>query len=257
MRVVPDPFRFPRRIWDDASERFEWNSPVWCDPGDSDDWIARAQARHKPGYEDLAAEHARAHYKTVVAVRAERIDLFTTMCRRSGTTPPSTLTQLFDWLLRFDLYRCEDVDGEPWLMPRLWQNPLDVLPLTFEEAADEARNQQHERAMLVGIGLRRLAYDQTHTLTDTVDDPEPAGRPLVVRTTLREVATHAGVRPGQVLPALRLLAADGIVAPADGGFDEIRFDRIEVDTPAALRVSWPELAHAFHFDEIPPPEHFA
>jgi hypothetical protein len=242
LRVVPDPHRFPRRAWDEGPAQFDWDAPVWCDPGDPDDWVARATARHAPGEEELAARHAREDYDTRVKIRAERIELFTTMCRRAGARPPATLAQLLDCLLRLNLYRQDEVDGEPQVQPRLWRNPLDVLPFSREEALEEAGHQQRERAMLAGAGLRRLARG---------DGPRPAETGMVALTvTLRAVAEEAHLPAGQVRPALVMLAGDEMLDL--GGFD---LDRVDVDTPVEVRLPW-HFGHAFNFGELPPPEHF-
>jgi hypothetical protein len=159
LRVVPDPYRFPRKALDDLPEEFAWDEPAWCDPGDPDELIAAAVADNDGGDEQWAAAHAREHYDERVKLRANRIDAFTNMCRRAGVAPPATLAQLLECLIGLGLYHGETVDGEEWLLPRLWQNPIDVLPLGFEELAEEISNQFHERALLAGAGLRRLALE--------------------------------------------------------------------------------------------------
>ncbi len=244
LRVVPHPHRFPDAAWSDdheLSELFDWTAPAWCDPGDPDDWIARATTGQAHGAD--AADDAREHYDTRVRIREERIDLFTAMCRRAGVTAPSTLAQLLDCLLAFDLYQQEEIDGQRWLLPRLWRNPLEVLPLTFTEAAEEAGHQQHERAMLVGAGLRRCVL---------ADDPRTAGvETVTVTTTLRAIGQHAKVHAGQVRPALEHLAANDMVT-----LDGADLDHVDLDTPIQMQLPWPQFEHVFDFDELPAPEHF-
>lgn len=241
LRVVPDAHRFPRRAWDEGPAQFDWNAPVWCDPGDPDDWVARATARHAPGDEELAARHAREDYDTRVKIRAERIELFTKMCRRAGILPPATLSQLLDCLLGLDLYRQRQTDSDPELRPRLWRNPLDVLPFNQEEALEEASHQQRERAMLAGAGLRRLAH---------ADNPRPTDAGSVtVTVALRAVAEAAHLPAGQVRPALALLASDEMV-----DFSGADPNQVGLDTPVEVRLPW-HFGHAFNFEELPPPEH--
>lgn len=238
--MVPDPYRFPRRVWDDGPELFDWDAPAWCDPGDPDEWIATATARHAPADRELAAHHAREDYESTVKIRAERVDRFTAMCRRAGGTAPATLAQLLDCLLHLDLYRREVAEGQEWLLPRLFRNPLDVLPLTIAEAATEAQTQHHEHAMLVGAGLRRLA----------LADGPVEGPTVTVTAALRAIARHAGVQPGQVRAAVTLLAGDNLVD--SGGVD---VGTVGVDAPVAFRLAWRYFDRGFDFAELPPPEH--
>jgi len=242
LRVVPDPHQFPRRAWDEGPAKFDWDAPVWCDPGDPDDWVARAAARHAPGEEEIAAQHAREDYDTRVKIRAERIELFTTMCRRAGVQPPATLVQLLDCLLRLDLYRQAETDGESQLQPRLWRNPLDVLPFSRDEALEEAGHQQRERAMLAGAGLRRLAQ------ADTPRSDEAGTVALAV--TLSAIAAESHLPSGQVRPALLMLASDEMIDL--GGVD---LDRVDVDSPVEVLLPW-HFGQSFSFGELPPPEHF-
>lgn len=83
LRIVPHQHRFPRSAWDELSDALVWDEPAWCDPGDPDEWVANAVASHDADEAEHAAEHAREHYDARVGIRAERIDLRTTMCRRA------------------------------------------------------------------------------------------------------------------------------------------------------------------------------
>jgi len=241
LRVVPDLHSFPRSAWDDGPAQFDWDALVWCDPGDPDDWVARAIARHLPGDEELAARHAREDYETRVKIRAERIDLFTTMCRRAGVAPPATLSQLLHCLLDFDLYREHQADGEIQLQPRLWRNPLDVLPFSQEEAIEEVGHQQRERALLAGAGLRKLAQAGCPRTTETGT--------VTVTVALRAVAEAARLPAGQIRSALALLVGDEILE-----FPEVDLNQTDLDAPLEVRLPW-HFGPAFNFEELPPPEH--
>lgn len=243
LRVVPDPHRFPVPAWDELADVFEWDSPAWCDPGDPEDWIAKAAAGHGPGEEELAAEHAREHYDARVKLRAERIDVFTRVCHRAGIAPPATVTQLLECLVAFGLYGREESDGQQWLLPRLWRNPLDVLPFTREEAAEEASGQHRERAMLTGAGLRRLALADTTRPADA--------ETVTVAATLRAIGEHAGIAPGQTRAGLTLLAGEEMVY-----LDDVDPDQVDLDTPVKVRLPWEPFERFFDFEELPAPEHF-
>src|SRR5262245_50348057 len=83
LRVVADLHRFSRDAWSTLAAPPPWDAPAWCDPGDPEDWVARAVSAHRPGAEASAAAHARAHYARMLAVRSARINAFAVMCRRA------------------------------------------------------------------------------------------------------------------------------------------------------------------------------
>lgn len=242
LRIVPDQHRFPRQAWDQLSDALLWDDPAWCDPGDPDDWIAQAVASHDAGEAEHAAQHARDHYDARVTIRAERIELWTTMCQRAELPPPSTLSQLLECLIGLGLYATESVDGEPWLRPMLWRNPLEVLPFTFEEAADEAISQQYDRALLAGAGLRRCSSPPDDTTSDAV----------TVTASLREIGRHAEIPAGQVRAALALLATNQMADTPDADPGSV-----DLDTPISVRVPWPHYARTFDFEQLPGPEHLS
>jgi len=237
LRIVPSDEWFPRRAWDDAPEPFPWDEAAWCDPGDVDDWIAQAREHHAESDAGLAEQHAREHYAEMLNLRTARISLFTQVCQRSEVAVPHTVRELLECLIGLGLYEAEDRAGEQWLLPRLDLNPLDLLPLTEEEAAAEARGQVADRISLAGIALRELADDQ--------GGPDTGERQ--VTTTLRELGDVAGMPAAQARIALDELAGslDLKVSGVDG----------PVAGPLRVTLPWPEFADQFPFDELPGPEH--
>ncbi|MGH3739017.1 MAG: DUF6042 family protein [Micromonosporaceae bacterium] len=245
LRIVPHPDRFPRTAWDEIPE-IEWDAPAWCDPGDPDDWVANSLKRRDtsdPDDADHVAEHAREHYEQAVTLRAERIEQFNQMCVRAAAAPPATVDRLLECLITLGGYERHELEGEEWLAPRLWRNPIDVLAFTAEEAGAEAANQHHERALLVAAGLRRLILAE-HA-------PDPEAEWIEVPVTTHGIAEHARVTAGTVPGALELLAGQEMVDP--GGLD---LNTLRPDTPVTLRVPWAQFEPFFDFEELPAPEHF-
>jgi hypothetical protein len=246
LRIVADPYRFRRDAWDALPDPMPWDEPVWCDPGDVADWISQAVSQHGPGQEAIAELHARDHYEQAVQLRSARIELFASMCDRAGVAVPHTLGELLACLIALGLFHVELDDAhQEWLYPRLWLNPVDVLPLTADEAATEVRTQHEERGVLAAIGLRRLAEE-----TETAEaDADGAGRRMIV-ASLRAIADAADLPVGQTRDAVAVLAREGEIELVGVGLDAAG-----LDAPVAVEVDWPEFADAFAFEELPAPEH--
>jgi hypothetical protein len=241
LRIVADPYRFRRQAWDALPDPMPWDEPVWCDPGDIADWISQAADQHGPGEEALAELHARDHYEQAVRLRSARIELFGAMCRRAGVAVPHTLGELLACLIALGLFHLElDESDQEWLYPRLWLNPVDVLPLTAEEAATEVRTQHEERGVLAAIGLRRLAEEA---------EMEGTGRRTIV-ASLRDIADAADLPVGQARDAVAVLAREHEIELI--GTDLAAAD---LNQPLAIDVEWPDFADAFAFEELPAPEH--
>jgi hypothetical protein len=251
LRIVADPYRFRRDTWEALPDPMPWDEPVWCDPGDIADWISQATDQHGPGQEELAELHAREHYDQAVQLRSARIELFASMCHRSGVAVPHTLSELLACLVGLGLFHLElGEDHQEWLYPRLWLNPVDVLPLTADEAAAEVRTQLQERGVLAAIGLRRLAEEAESAVPD--DDGE--GRRTIV-ASLRAIADAADLPVGQVRDAVAVLAREGEIDLVGPEIDLVGLDAVGLDAPIGIEVDWPEFADAFAFEELPAPEH--
>lgn len=234
LTVVPQDGPFPRSAWDDA---VPWHDSAWCDPGDVEDWVARARQRRRRDADDAEAG-ARRHYDWIVRVRAARIELFAEMCRRHGVPVPHTVSELLSCLTAFGLFDLDDAAGrgDPQIRPRLHLDPLEVLPLSSRERELEARAQRDDRAVLVAIAIRRLA-----------ERSRRRWRRRVVNTSLGGLATAAGITAEQVRQALRDLADVTVLrthGPDPGG-------RLR------LTVAWPDFRLRFPFTELPAPEHAA
>jgi hypothetical protein len=234
LTVVPDRHRFPRSAWESV---LPWDAAVWCDPGDVEEWVLRAQRRYPRREADHAELHARDHYDRVVEVRAARIDLFAEMCRRQGLPVPHTLRELFNCLVGFGLFDVTPrAGGDTWVVPRLTLNPLDVLPLAEQESAAERRAQQDDRTVLAAIAVRELARRS-----------RPRWRRRSVTTSLSALGARIGAPAEEVRRALTELST---VA-------NLRVDAPTIAPDAALRITigWPEFAEHFPFDDLPAPEH--
>jgi hypothetical protein len=246
LRIVADPFRFRRDAWEALPDPMPWDEPVWCDPGDIADWISQALTQHGPGEEEMAELHAREHYDQAVQLRSARIELFASMCHRAGVAVPHTLGELLACLIALGLFRLEVDDAQQeWLYPRLWLNPVDVLPLTAEEAATEVLTQHEERGVLAAIGLRRLAEEAEAAEGEGGGE----GRRTIV-ASLHAIADAADLPVGQTREAIGVLVREHEIELA--GVD---LDRVDLNTPLTVEVDWPEFADAFAFEELPAPEH--
>lgn len=232
LTVIPDQLPFHRSDWDGV---VPWDDVLWCDPGDVDDWVRRAQ-RRQPRRESTHAElHAREHYDWMVRVRAERIELFGEMCRRAGVPVPHSVRELLSCLATLGLFELTDgEDGDPLVRPRLDRDPLDVLPLTAEERELEERAQRDDRTVLVAIAVRRLA-----------ERTRRRWRRRVLGTTAASLAALAGVAVEEVHRSLGEL----------GDLAQLRVEEVGADGRLRLSVPWPDFQQRFPFAELPAPEH--
>jgi len=237
LRVVPDvdgPPHFPRAWYDRPDLGLPWDEPVWCDPGPVEEWFEQS-----PGH---SAEEVRAHYDQVVEARTRRIETFTECCARAGVAVPLTLAQLVDCLIALGvLDELTGPAGEPWLATQFAANPLDILPLTPAEAAEEAAAQMLERGVLAGIGLRRLAEEQA-----------PDGGGQTVRLTLRLLGDDVGLTPAAARLALDLIAAEESWISVEPGVD---LRTVGLDEPFEVRAEHARLAQIYDMDELIAPEH--
>lgn len=232
LTVVPDDGPFRRSAWDAV---VPWEEAAWCDPGDLDDWVARARQRRRRE-PDGAEEHARQHYELILRVRAARIELFTEMCRRQSVPIPHTVRELLVCLAEFGLFDLDHTDGrdDPLIRPRLDRDPMTVLPLTAAERELEARAQRDDRAVLIAIALRRLAQRSRRRW-----------RRRVVSTSASGLAVAAGVSIEQARQGLRDLADIAVLS----------VDEQEPDGLLRVTVPWPDFRVRFPFRELPAPEH--
>jgi Family of unknown function (DUF6042) len=237
LRVVPDadgPPRFPRTWYDRPELGLPWDEPVWCDPGPVQEWFEQS-----PGHTE---EEVRAHYDQVVEARTRRIETFTECCRRAGTPVPLTLRQLLGCLIALGVL--DELTGpgdEMWLGAQFAANPLDILPLTPQEAAEEAAAQMLERGVLAGIGLRRLAEEQA---------PDGGGR--TVWLTLRRLGDEIGLTPAATRLALDLIAAEESWISVEPGVDLLT---VGLDEAFFVRAEHARLARVYDMDELIAPEH--
>lgn len=242
LTAVPDQRRFRRSAWDEV---VPWDQAAWCDPGDVEDWVTRAKKRHPRKQAEHAEAHARDHYERAVALRANRIERFTEICRRQDLAEPHTLHELFQCMVDFGLFELDErSDGDPWVRPRLTKNPLDVLPFFDDERAAERDAQDVDWMVLTAIALRRKAESKLWSRR---------GRRIVC-TTLAELATGVGKTAGIEVDVV--LVERGLRALVDES--EVTVDGLsgaEVDRPLRVGLSWPEFGRAYPYDDLPAPEH--
>jgi hypothetical protein len=223
---------YPRHWYDHPGLKLPWQDPVWCDPGPVEEWIEQSTG---------TATEARAHYDAVVRARTRRIELFTECCTRAGVGVPLTLRQLVDCLVALGvLWEVDGPDRRPWLTPNFAANPLDVLALTPQEAAEEAHAQFLERGVLAGIGLRRLA-----------DEQSPDGNGSSIWLTLRRLGDEIDLTPAATRFAL------GLIASQESWISVLGVDlaTIGLDEPFTVRADHARLAQVYDMDELIAPEH--
>ncbi|NUT34156.1 MAG: hypothetical protein HOV79_13905 [Hamadaea sp.] len=254
LRVVPDglddggPIRFPRSWYESPELGLPWDEPVWCDPGPVEEWIEQS-----PGCSEA---EVRAHYAQVVEARTRRIETFTECCDRAAVAMPLTLRELVDCLIALGLLDQEiGPGGEPWLTVQFAANPLDVLALTPEEAAEEAAAQMLERGVLAGIGLRRLAEEQRRSGPSMTPAELPApgsGGRRLVWLTLRRLGERTGLTPAAARMALALIAAEESWISIDPKTD---LHAIGQDQGFLVFAEHARLAQVYDMDELVAPEH--
>jgi Family of unknown function (DUF6042) len=235
LRVVPadDALAeaYPRRWYDHPALKLPWDDPVWCDPGPVEEWIEQSPGRRA---------EARSHYEAVVQARTRRIEVFTECCARADVAVPLNLRQLVDCLVTLGvLWEVDGPDGRPWLTANFAANPLDVLALTPQEAAEEAAAQFLERGVLVGIGLRRLAQEQA------------AGGGSSVWLTLRRLGEEIELTPAAARLALDLLVSQEPWITTVG----VDLAAVGLDRPFAVQADHGRLAQVYDMDELIAPEH--
>lgn len=240
LRVVPEEaadggvVRFPRSWYDLPELGLPWDEPVWCDPGPVQEWIEQS-----PGCSEAEVQ---AHYAQVVDARTRRIETFTECCDRASVAVPLTLRELVDCLIALGLIdEATGPGGERWLTVQFAANPLDVLALTPEEAAEEAAAQMLERGVLAGIGLRRLAEEQRL---------DGGGR--MVWLTLRRLGEQTGLTAAAARMALALIAAEESWISVDPKVD---LRTIGQDRGFLVFAEHAKLAQVYDMDELVAPEH--
>lgn len=223
---------YPRGWYEHPALKLPWDDPVWCDPGPVEEWIEQS-----PGN----AADARAHYEAVLQARTRRIEIFTECCTRAGVAVPLNLRQLVDCLIALGvLWEVDGPDGRPWLAANFAANPLDVLALTAQEAAEEAAAQIMERGVLVGIGLRRLAEEQS-----------PDGGGSSVWLTLRRLGEEIELTPAAARLALALTVEQERWISVVG----VDLATVGLDEPFAVQADHVRLAQVYDMDELIAPEH--
>ncbi|GAA1686303.1 hypothetical protein GCM10009830_37290 [Glycomyces endophyticus] len=248
-RTVPSLNPFPAGWWADAFPEDDiWNEPVWCDPGDVDDWIAEASEHHLGASAEVVEKEAREEYDRATAERSERIDTFTTHCRRAGLPVPHTVRDLLEFLLALGLYRSEHRDGVLHVAPQLYINPFDVLSFDKLEAIEEAADQRGDLEELTAIAIRRVGgVDYEFDDEGRFTLPGNA-KSATVQVTLAALAEDAGVPAPVVRGMLMELAEDGDVA---GSVD---LGAVPVADEFTLTAS-DDLLGGYPNDELLPPEH--
>ncbi len=223
---------YPRRWYDHPGLELPWEDPVWCDPGPVEEWIEQSAG---------SAADARAHYNAVVQARTRRIEVFTECCARAGVGVPLTLRQLVDCLIALGvLWEVDGPDGRPWLTSNFAANPLDVLALTPQEAAEEAHAQFLERGVLAGIGLRRLAQEQSAD-----------GRGTSVWLTLRRLGEEIDLTPAAARFALGLIVSQESWISVTS----VDINTVGLNEPFTVRADHARLAQVYDMDELIAPEH--
>jgi hypothetical protein len=247
-RVVPSLGPFPASWWDDAMEGEDlWSEPVWCDPGDVDEWIAEAREHLHDTSAEVIEKEVREEYDRATRERSERIDRFTRACARAGLPVPHTVRELFEFLLAIGLYRGDrDNRGRLWVVPQLYTNPLDVLAFDKVEAAEESADQRNDYEELTAIAIRRVGgidYD-----LDEEGRPSLPGGWARADVSLSALSEEVDV-PAQVLRGMLLeLKIDGDVRCG------VDLETIGLADLFELEAS-EDLLGAYPNDELLPPEH--
>ena len=252
-RVVPSLDPFPITWWDELSGDDDtniWDEPVWCDPGDVDDWISEAQENMPGTSREVAEKEARDEYEHTTQERSERIDRFTTACKRAEVRVPHTVRQLLQFLVDIGLYReFTGPDHEQWLVPQLYLNPLDVLAFDQSEALEESADQRSDYEELTTIAIRSLIGDAPHSQGDSASVAFDMEQPDVSGQVNVHAMAHVADIPAPVIRGMLLeLAAKGDIST------EIDLEKVKVEESFTLSASVKLLA-AYTNDELLPPEH--
>lgn len=248
-RTVPSLSLFPASWWADVFPDDDlWNEPVWCDPGDVDDWITEAREHHFGTSAEVIEKEAREEYDRATAERSERIATFTTHCERAGLPVPHTVRDLLEFLLALGLYRGETRDGQLFVAPQLYINPFDVLAFGKLEAIEEAADQRGDLEELTAIAIRRVGGVE-YDFDDEGHFVLPGGgKSVEVELSLNELGDDAGV-PAQVVRGMLMeLSEDGDVASSSN------LATIALDEEFTLTAS-DDLLGGYPNDELLPPEH--
>lgn len=248
-RTVPSLNPFPASWWADVfPDEDIWNEPVWCDPGDVDDWIAEAKEHHYGASDEVIEKEAREEYDRATGERSDRIAAFTIHCERSGLPVPHTVRDLLEFLLALGLYRGEVRDGQMFVAPQLYINPFDVLAFDKLEAVEEAAEQRGDLEELTAIAVRRVGGVEYEFDSEGHFRLPGGAASVTVSVSLAALGEHAGLPP-QVLRGMLLeLAEDGDVsASVDLGSFPLA-EEFELTATDDLLGGYPN-------DELLPPEH--
>lgn len=248
-RTVPSLNPFPASWWAEIFPEDDiWNEPVWCDPGDVDDWIAEAREHHYGASPEVIEKEAREEYDRATAERSERIAKFTTHCERTGLPVPHTVRDLLEFLLALGLYRGETRDGQLFVAPQLYTNPFDVLAFDKLEAIEEAADQRGDLEELTAIAVRRVGGVE-YEFDDEGRFALPGGASTVTVTVdLLSLGDDAGVPPQIIRGMLMELAEDGDVSAS------IDIGTVPLGERFTLTAS-EDLLAGYPNDELLPPEH--
>ncbi|MFC4334012.1 DUF6042 family protein [Salininema proteolyticum] len=257
-RVVPHLDPFPAGWWDavqslDDMERPEtqtdlWSQPVWCDPGDIEEWISTSQQDFAHLDPDLVEQQVRDAYEHSMQLRSERIQRLADMCARMEVPVPHTRRDLLEFLIAIGLYR--RIEGprsdENWVVPQLYINPLDILPLNGDESIDEATEQREDYEELCVIALRKLGGIEFGQ--DTTGDYTLPSDSERVRVSIDQIAEHAEIPTPVVRGVLMELQEDGHVKTG-AELKSVPFTQeVDYTVASALLLDYPN-------DWLAPPEH--
>ncbi len=248
-RTVPSLSPFPATWWSDAfPDEDIWNEPVWCDPGDVDDWIAEAREHNYGASPEVVEKEAREEYDRATGERSDRIATFTAHCERSGLPVPHTVRDLLEFLLALGLYRSEQRHGKLYVAPQLYTNPFDVLAFGKLEAIEEAADQRGDLEELTAIAIRRVGGVEYEFDEEGRFSLPGGAESVTVSVSLEALADHADLPPQVVRGMLMELAEDGDVAA------EVDIATVPIGEVFALTAS-DDLLGGYPNDELLPPEH--
>ncbi len=256
-RVVPHLDPFPISWWDtvqsldDVEKQNDptelWSQPVWCDPGDIEEWISTSQRDFAHLNPTIVEQQVRDAYDHSMEQRSERIRRLSDMCARMEVPVPHTRRDLLEFLIVIGLYRrVEGPEGESWVIPQLYLNPLDILALTGIEAMDESVEQRADYQELTVIALRKLGHIEFEQ--DDNGEFQLPNESEQITTSIDDVSAHAEVPEPVVRGALLELAEGGRIKT------DVDLYRIPFPTEFDLTVS-SDLLLDYPNDWLAPPEH--